>query len=59
MPAMATAAPYRDPRTAYGRRIPVGEATELAGIPPEMQPPRAAAPAAAPAAGGIAEPPKS
>lgn len=52
---MATAAPYRDPRTAYGRRIPVGEATELAGIPPEMQPPRAAAPAAAP--GGIAEPP--
>ena len=57
MPAMATAAPYRDPRTAYGRRIPVGEATELAGIPPEMQPPRAAAPAAAPAAGGIAEPP--
>ena len=56
MPAMATAAPYRDPRTAYGRRIPVGEATELVGIPPEMQPPRAAAPAAAPAAGGIAAP---
>ena len=47
---MATVAPYRDQRTAYGRRIPVGEATELAGIPPEMQPPRAAAPAAAPGA---------
>ena len=48
--------PYRDPRTAYGRRIPVGEATELAGLPPEYQPQRAAAPAAAPAAGGIDAP---
>lgn len=44
--------PYRDPRTAYGRRIPVGEATELPGMPPEVQQPRAAA-----AAGGIDEQP--
>lgn len=52
---MATAfTPYRDPRTAYGRPIPVGEATELPGMPPE-QPQRA--PAKAPA-GGIDAPPK-
>jgi hypothetical protein len=54
--------PYRDPRTAYGRRIPVGDATELSGMPPEFQQPRragaapAAAPAAAPPAGGIDAP---
>lgn len=54
--ATGIATPYRDPRTAYGRRIPVGEATELAGMPPEVQPPRAAAPAAAPGAASIEAP---
>ena len=54
--ATGIATPYRDPRTAYGRRIPVGEATELAGMPPEFQPPRAAAPAAAPGAASIDAP---
>lgn len=41
--------PYRDPRTAYGRRIPVGEATELPGMP--LEPPR---PAQQPATGNAA-----
>lgn len=55
--ATSIATPYRDPRTAFGRRIPVGEATELAGMPPEFQAPRSAAPPAA-APGGIDEPPQ-
>lgn len=44
--ATSIAEPYRDPRTAYGRRIPVGEATELAGLPPDAPPRSSAAPPA-------------